>query len=515
MRIPRACRSVWILAALGWIFLPGCGSEEELKPSRRTRAEAVTPSPQGTDRLSGAAADGTHQSAAPRRQTEQPAEAPDEPGPSTPHTFPAPATPGEALPLQRRDGTLPFLAPPPPNFDPVRVAAAGLRQLQSKHLTLYTDLPADEQVDALPSLFDQAVPQWARYFGVAEGRIEDWHIQGYLMRDREAFRSLGMLPPHREGVRHGLAVGHQVWMNEQPTAYYRRHLLLHEGTHAFMYTQLGSCGPGWYMEGMAELLATHRLEDGMLKLNIMPQSREEVPLLGRVKLVQDAAAAGRVLPIGSIMQIDNRRALENESYAWSWALTKLLDTHPRYRERFRKLPQSVRRPDFDRLFRKLYEDDWTELATEWHVFATSLEHGHDIRRTAIQFVKGVAVADGQEDRQISIRADRGWQSSGVLLEQGQTYQIRARGRYQLDDQPEIWWCEPGGVTLKYHEGRPLGMLLGAILSTDATQLNPIAIGLERSISCERSGTLYLKVNESPGQLANNQGALTVQITSAD
>ena len=48
-------------------------------------------------------------------------------------------------------------------------------------------------------------------------------------------------------------MGAELWLHDQPTAYYRRHLLLHEGTHVFMASFLGGCGPGWYMEGTAEL----------------------------------------------------------------------------------------------------------------------------------------------------------------------------------------------------------------------------------------------------------------------
>ena len=66
-----------------------------------------------------------------------------------------------------------------------------------------------------------------------------------------------------------------------------------------------------------------------------------------------------------------------------------------------------------------------------------------------------------------IAADRGWQSSGVWLEAGKTYHVAASGRYQIaveknGDGEKAWSCEPGGVTIEYHDGRPLGELLGAV-----------------------------------------------------
>ena len=119
--------------------------------------------------------------------------------------------------------------------------------------------------------------------------LADWRMQGYLMRDRDPFRAVGMFPPEREGLVHGYSIDHEMWLTEQPTAYYRRHLLLHEGTHGFMNTLLGTCGPGWYMEGVAELLGTHRWDGKQLTLGVMPTSREDVPGLGR-----DSPRAGRL-----------------------------------------------------------------------------------------------------------------------------------------------------------------------------------------------------------------------------
>ncbi|HEV3137916.1 MAG TPA: hypothetical protein VGZ26_08425, partial [Pirellulales bacterium] len=42
----------------------------------------------------------------------------------------------------------------------------GIRQLDSKHLTLLTDVPSSPEVDDLPAVFDQAFPQWCAYLGV-------------------------------------------------------------------------------------------------------------------------------------------------------------------------------------------------------------------------------------------------------------------------------------------------------------------------------------------------------------
>ena len=120
----------------------------------------------------------------------------------------------------------------------------------------------------------------------------------------------------------------------------------------------------------------------------------------------------------------------------------------------------------------------------------------------------------QEQATVTIAADRGWQSTGLLLEADRQYKISATGRYELArDADGVWWCEPGGVTIEYHAGRPLGMLLGAIDSSPAQFAHPVAIGLGTIITPEQAGTLYLRVNDSPGALADNRGDLVVSLVS--
>jgi hypothetical protein len=82
---------------------------------------------------------------------------------------------------------------------------------------------------------------------------------------------------------------------------------------------------------------------------------------------------------------------------------------------------------------------------------------------------------------------------------------------------EVWWCEPGGVTIHYYQGRPLGLLLAAVrddaqrLGGTSPLLQPQAIGLEVQWTPPREGTLYLKINESAAGLSDNSGQLTVRI----
>jgi hypothetical protein len=409
----------------------------------------------------------------------------------------------------------------PMAFDAARLRDAGLRAVVGKHLTLYTDVPSSPAVDELPQVFDAAVPQWAAYFGKEKTLPRDWHMTGFLIREKERFARAGVIPAAVPEFAHGYSLDYELWMFDQPSDYYRRHLLLHEGTHGFMNTVLGSCGAPWFMEGLAELLGTHRWHEGRLTLGYVPRTSDEVPRLGRVQFVHDAAKADRLRSADEIVNDAVRGYIDNESYAFGWAFALFLDRHPKYQARFHRLQAEVRNLKFNDEFRKTFRADLPTLGREWLVFANELEYGVDVARTAIDFRPGHPLPTAGMN--VTIAADRGWQSSGVKLEAGKTYRLRAAGRYEIaetvaaDGTRRTWPCEPGGVTIRYYRGRPLGMLLGAVepdalpVGTPPPMLQPIPLGLEATLKPERAGTLYLRVNDSNGELTDNTGTLTVEI----
>ena len=261
--------------------------------------------------------------------------------------------------IPRGDRLEPFTWSAAREIDRGRLSRAGLRRLEGKHITLVTDLPSSPAVDQLPAVADKAVPQLAEYFGIDPAATRQWHVLAMVMQESQRFGAAGLLPAGEPEFPDGLSRGYELWVHEQPSDHYRRHLLLHELVHSFMATQLGGCGPGWYMESTAELLGTHTWEEstGKLTLGVMPPSRGESPMWGRIKLVRDAVGDNQGLPIAGVMKIDNRQALPTSSYAWCWALAKFLDTHPRYQERFRSLGRRVLDRRFNESFRQLYADE--------------------------------------------------------------------------------------------------------------------------------------------------------------
>jgi hypothetical protein len=312
-------------------------------------------------------------------------------------------------------------------IDAERVRSAGIRAIVGRRLTLYTDVPSNPEIEELPAVFEAAVPQWAAYFGVEKTLAADFRFDGFLMQNREKFAEAGLIPAHLPDFKHGFAIGANVWLFEQPNSYYRRHLLLHEGTHSFMHTQFRYCGPPWYMEGIAEIFGTHSWQAGKLITRYVPRNRDEVPNLGRMKLVHDALAEGRRMTLAEILNYGVQAHLENEPYAWCWALCAWLDGHPRYQGRFRRMFKYVSEPTrFNDEFKKLFLTDMATMAREWSVFADGLEYDVDIPRTAIDFRPGRPTTPAGAS--VTVAADRSWQSSGVRVEAGKTYRLAASGR---------------------------------------------------------------------------------------
>lgn len=413
----------------------------------------------------------------------------------------------------------PYRAMPKRETTAAVASRVGLRKLSGQHLTLYTDVASSADVDILPKVFDAAFEQWCAYFRIDPKKVSDWHMTGFLMKDKQKFAASGLLTPDLPQFPNGYSRGVELWVYEQKTAYYRRHLLLHEGTHGFMNSMFGGCGGSWYMEGMAELMGTHIWDGQRLTMRHMPKTRDELAGWARVKFIRDGLAAGgdKVFLLPQLMRYSNR-VHRDDAYGWSWALCALMDNNPRYQKAFRGLFLFPEEGTFSDRFREQCGDHWRELHEEFGLMALNLEYGYDVARMAIDYREGKPL--GPAVGETVIMADRGWQSSGIQLTAGTTYRISASGRFQIAKTTKPWISEPGGVSVRYYKGRPLGQLLAAVRPLDTQQTlywfhEPTSIGLQGSIRPKQTGTLYLRLNDSAAELEDNQGEVAVAVRAAD
>ncbi len=404
----------------------------------------------------------------------------------------------------------------PPEVDPARLAAANLRSREGKYIKVITDLPEGLEADQLTEVFDMAVPLWADYFAVGLDVLDKWQVTACVIRSKERFENAGLIPADLPSFENGYQRGYWLWINDQPSDYYRRHLLLHEGVHAFMQSVLGGTGPPWYREGMAELLATHRLSGNNLIVGYMPRAKAEVPHWGRIKLLQDEFRNNRAKMLVEVMELRADEAFNVKSYAWCWAATAFLDGHPSYRYKFRRMRSDVREQSgaFSSYLRRQFAGQLREMDEQWQLFIADIDFGYDFQRNAVEYGPGSELPTG--GKLVKIAADRGWQSTGVRLEAGQRYELSAEGQIQIAQRPEVWVSEANGITLKYHAGLPLGLLVGNVRLDKprpgmANLGRPIPVGIGTTVTPAASGTLYLKVNDSAAALADNAGEYLVRI----
>lgn len=405
-----------------------------------------------------------------------------------------------------------------PTIDEARARQLGIRKLKGKYITLYTDLPSDPSIDNLPALFDQAFPQWCEFLGIRPGAAKKVHLTGSLMTKRKPFEEVGLLPKAVPDFAHGFAFKDWFWLYDQDSGYYRRHLVFHEGVHSLMNTVFGSCGPPWYMESTAEYLGTHRLDkNGKVTVGVVPENREAVPMWGRTKLIRDAIRAGRHRTLDEMFRLASYEFSNNETYAWSWALAVLLDQSPKTQKIYRGLAKHVSHPDFNQRAKRVFKSQWRDIERQWLIMADSIDYGYDVVRNEVD-MKRRARRLGKKGAKVEVAADHGWQNSGIRVEVGKTYHLVAKGRYRIvkgkGGSPD-WMAEPGGVAIRYHGGRPLGIVQAAVLPARADKtfplFKPVDVGLEATFTPKQSGVLLLRINDHPGELAENQGKATVAI----
>lgn len=403
--------------------------------------------------------------------------------------------------------------PPPLELDAKRIEAQGITAVPGEHLTLYSDLRDEARCRDLVAAFDAAVPQWGSFFGIPGGQLRPWHLVGFLVQDRERFKAAGLWPEDLPEFPAGYNLGHHFWIFPQEGNYYTRHLLLHEGTHAFMQWYLGGSGPPWYSEGMAEWLALHRWSEGSLELKARIADRNQVDYWGRPKLIRKALEAGRRMRLDELFDFPNSAFRNVESYAWAWAGCEFLARHPLSAKSFAQLPKFAEDSSaaFSRDLKRKLKADWDRLELDWQQFVEELDYGILADRLAIRPVEETAQA---AEGTFRLATAWGWQDSGIEVAAGEEKQIEARGRYMIRTGDPPWPCEAGGITIEYYRGRPLGELLVAVLPEDPKfneVLVPLPIGTSHRLTFERAGRLLFRINESPVWLEDNTGELEIRV----
>jgi hypothetical protein len=408
---------------------------------------------------------------------------------------------------------------------------AGLRVLSSRHLILVTDRPPREAdgLHELPGIFDEAFAVWCKYYKLDPADHADWQALGCLVVNRDRFRAAGLLPDEVPDFTNGYCWFHRFWLADQSNPDYRRHLLLHEGVHAFTTTLLKLNTPTWYTEGIAEFLATHRLAATAprFQLTPIPAAASDVEQLGRIETIARLRAAGEAPSLDDVFQLRPTLHGTLTSYASAWAAVAFLAGHPRYAK---ALATAERGPLDARFTARLTKHlDWDEAAArrDFDAFTADLDYGYEFERMTVDWSPGEPVPDHvtAPPLKFTVRPDRGWQNTGWRLRAGQQYQLRASGRCVVGtiggaENPTVLESEADGISIDWYRGQPVGRLLaaqwdGPSAGSHRPAFKVLGTSAEMTITAITNGPLFLRVNLQPWQQKSACKDLTASLAIHD
>ncbi|MEM9646163.1 MAG: hypothetical protein AAF989_14330 [Planctomycetota bacterium] len=400
----------------------------------------------------------------------------------------------------------------------------GLQRARGRHIDLVTDLTDREFAADLVQSFDAAVSQWAGFLNLPEGGVDNWKVNAYVMRDARKFRDTGLLPRSVADFPFGTARGNTLWTHDQPSDYYNRHLLLHEGVHALMADQFGGTGPTWFMEGTAELLSVHAGAGGQTTVNRVPVNRESTQAWGRFKLLSQRRDQKRIKTIKDVMRLRRKLNGDVESYGWSWAVVMLLSQYPDTRSVLVEASREGRdaTSNFTRRFYSELVDEWPILQARWKMMMLELDYGFDWSREVINITlddESVSNEMLNGDFTLDVVANQGWQSSGRIFEPGTRIRIRATGEIVLAETTRPWVSLPSGITFRQARGRPIGELLACVLPVRAEEQEfvrlpaVVPVGSECELEIVERSWLLFRVNDALGEMSDNEGSYRVNLSA--
>lgn len=414
-------------------------------------------------------------------------------------------------------------------LDAATLNECGLQIVESRRLILVTDLPLDAVRD-LPPLADALFDELERQMGqlVPNMAGTDFQVTGFLIDAKERFEKANVLPPEQFAFRHGRHLGYQFWMNNQTSAYYRRHLLLHEFVHCFMMCEHGmqNIPPLWFTEGIAEYFATHQLEKviSQSRFGILPPTVDGFEGWGRIAEIRDGSSAtlrnnARSMSLEEVLHPATRSFADESNYAHAWAIVWLMRNHPNLKEPFADFNRVRTDQDFRTASDKIPAFTWKRLAVIWPVFLDSVVEGFDVNRsfpTLGPEPKPWPKSSGSPSV-TQLASDQDWQSSGFVFSRGSTITLKCTGRYAVHDKPQPWISEPDGITIEYYLQHPTGRIMAMIVSPDGQFVTSrIRVGSETTITIpqEYDGELWLQINDSAAKRAGNSGSTEVRIEAA-
>lgn len=391
---------------------------------------------------------------------------------------------------------------------------SAFHRFEGEHIELITDVAPTPEVRDLTAAFDAGVRHWADLFHADAAKVATWKVKAYIMTERKRFENSGLISPTIRTFREGHQEGDLILCKEQPSAYYRRHLLLHEGVHWFMEKALGGYGPGWWMEGIAEWQSTHQWDGKDLVCGLMPKTREQVPYWGRFEWIQQDLAANEAPSLPILFQRAKDLHRVDSTYGWSWMAATFFANHPRYKDQFYK--RLSEKTDYSNALNKdvmgWIGEDMKIVQAEFNGFVAEMDYGVDPAKAIVDMKSTKENAKAQ----LQIYSPEHWRLYSKALEAKKTYKISSDGIVNLEIESNKLETTPNGLTLRYVHAHPIGQLIAAMIP-QATSLEKTipwtrtTIGKSARLQPESDSWLLFRFNDDDTKPSNPSGSYNITI----
>lgn len=367
-------------------------------------------------------------------------------------------------------------------------AAQRPADYRSQHFFLHTDLTPAETKDLLTRL-ETMLGLISKYWGRPPvGIIECYVVKDLRNWEGAALDPAGLASIESGGgvtISNGFSKGDQVVLRSVVYATADHGTPQHEAVHAYCAQAFGRTGPVWYSEGMAEM--GQYWKDGEKAVNAHD-------------VVVEYIRKSKPKSLNEIVNGNETTGDSWQNYAWRWALCHLLANNPNYAAQFHPLGMSLLTKKGDLTFENVYGQMADKISFEYLFFLEHMEKGYRVDLCAFDWKRKFARATSSGVSSVC-DAGKGWQPTGLMLEDGKEYTVAAAG---------TWKLSPTGQSLTAAGGdEGKGKLMGVVLK-GFEMGEPFPIGGEDSFKAPSDGNLWVRCEDAWGEIADNKGKLNLK-----
>lgn len=375
-------------------------------------------------------------------------------------------------------------------------SSGGPADFESTHFLLHTDMPAKDAHDLLAKL-ETMVSLISKYWGRAPNGV----IELNVVRDLGRWPA-GSLDPAgvaKIAEEAGITLTQTLTRGSEKVAakavvyaIAKPGVAQHEAVHAYCGQTFGTCGPLWYAEGMAEMGQYWRPGESSVKIH---------------DIVMDYLQHTSPQSLNEIVNTNSMRTMRGDSwqnYAWRWALCHLLANNPNYSKRFQPLGLGYL-TEQNVSFEETYGPMSKEISFEYLFFVGHIEQGFRVDLCSWDWKKKSKALVDTAPVSIRVGAGRGWQSSGVTVRAGKTYEYSAVGSWQVGGEKTAVTADGDAAG----SGRLVGVLFNNFELTA-----PFGLGAYGKFKAPQDGQLFLRCQSHWGEIPDNKGNITLKLRLA-